>query len=93
MLLAPNNSTVQAGYAKLPPLTVVMNLATGIKQLYTLPPRKAVIAAYAQEQTDWNTWGYEERYGRLVESGNHTVLCGDWSAFSCGCHNLTVEGL
>ena len=93
MLLAPNNSTVQAGSANLPPLTVVMSLATGKKQLYILPPRKAVIAAYAQEQNDWNTWGYEERYGRLVELGNHTVLCGDWSAFSCGCHALTMEGL
>ena len=74
-------------------VTVVMNLATGQKQVYTTSPRQAVIAAHAQSRHDWNTWQYEERYGHLVESGQHTVLCGDWSAFNCSCHALTMDTL
>jgi hypothetical protein len=70
-----------------------MNLATGKKQLYILPPRQAVIAAYAQEHRDWTTWDYEKRYGPLVQHGKHTVHCGDWSAFECGCHALSLAAL
>jgi hypothetical protein len=84
---------VREGNEKLQALTVVMNLATGKKQLYILPPRQAVIAAYAQEHRDRSTLDYEKRYGSMVEYGNHTVLCGDWSAFDCGCHTLSLAGL
>lgn len=61
----------------------VMNLATAEKQEYdnTLTPEQAVIAAYAQSLGDFNTWDYEKRYAHLVETGKHTVLCGDFSAF------------
>ena len=65
----------------------VMNLSTGEKQIYTNHPALAVIAAYAQSRNDWNTWDYIARYERLVEYGKHTVLCGDFSAYYCDCHN------
>jgi hypothetical protein len=76
-----------------PVVTVVMNLATGKKQVYDTNPRKAVIAAHAQSLSDWSTWMYEQRYDHLVETTLHTVTCGDWSAFHCSCHALTMDGL
>lgn len=60
-------------------ITTVINLATGEKKDYTCSPRQAVIAAYAQDHNDWNTWDYEKRYGQLVESSQHTWLVGDWT--------------
>ena len=74
-------------------VTVVMNLATGKKQAYSCNPRQAVIAAYAQSLSDWNTWQYEQRYGHLVQKARHVVTCGDWSAFHCSCHALNMDGL
>jgi len=62
----------------------VMNLATRKIVTYTCTPREAVIAAYAQERKDWNTWQYSERYDRLVEEGQWTFLIGDWSVFKDG---------
>jgi hypothetical protein len=76
-----------------PVVTVVMNLATGKKQVYDTAPRKAVIAGHAQSLNDWNTWQYVQRYGHLVQKARHVVTCGDWSAFHCSCHALTVDGL
>lgn len=61
----------------------VMNLATQEKQVYTLPPEQAVIAAYAQAKGDYNTWDYG-KYRNLVKKGKLTVTCGDWSAFQDG---------
>jgi hypothetical protein len=61
-----------------------MNLSSGDKQNYTCTPREAVIAAYAQSEMDWNTWQYAERYNSLVEEGEHTFLCGDFSVFKDG---------
>ena len=68
------------------PVTV-LNLATQKKQIYTCTPTEAVIAAYAQARRDYNTWQYQEYYAHLVEHGAHVVLCGDFSAFNCECHN------
>lgn len=65
-------------------MTTVMNLATTAKQTYTCTPREAVIAAYAQAHNDWNTWNYAKRYGHLIVEGEHTVACGDFSAFKDG---------
>lgn len=59
---------------------IVFNLATQEHIPYTCTPREAVIAAYAQERKDYNTWNYEQQYGHLVETGKHTYLCGNWSA-------------
>jgi hypothetical protein len=63
--------------------TVVLNLGTSghEEQIYSCPPREAVIAAYAQSRRDFNTWDYEQRYGSLVEEGHVTVMCGDFAAW------------
>ena len=47
--------------------TTVVNLDTDEEIVYTIEPREAVIAAYAQSQGDWNTWDYEVNYGHLVK--------------------------
>jgi len=59
----------------------VINLCTQEEQIYTCSPREAVIAAYAQNLNDWNTWDYEQRYGKFVVEGNLTVACDDFCAF------------
>lgn len=48
------------------PLTTVVNLDTQDEQAFSIPPREAVIAAYAQSKDDWDTWDYEEKYGAMV---------------------------
>jgi hypothetical protein len=55
-----------------------VNLSTGEERLYTCSPREAVVAAYAQERKDNNTWQYAERYDHLVQQGRWHVFCGDW---------------
>jgi hypothetical protein len=61
-------------------MTRALNLATGAAREYTCPPRRAVLAAHAQDGGDWNTWGYERRYGPLVRHGVRCVTVGDWTA-------------
>ena len=62
----------------------VINLCTQEEQIYTCSPREAVIAAYAQNLNDWNTWDYEERYGNFVEIGEKSFLCGNFAALKEG---------
>ena len=59
--------------------TEVVNLKTLEKRVYALPPRDAVIAAYAQEHGDYNSWDYQ-KYESLVTVGFITVACGNWCA-------------
>jgi hypothetical protein len=48
---------------------------------YSLGPREAVRAAYAQfEKKDWNTWDYA-KYDSLVVEGEFTFSCGNFVAF------------
>jgi hypothetical protein len=63
-------------------VTRVRNLETSEVFVYTLPPREAVMCAYAASRNDYNTWQYEERYGHLVTVGKSgkTVHCGTCSA-------------
>jgi hypothetical protein len=61
-----------------------MNLCTTEKQIYTCTPKNAVISAYAQSLKDWNTWDYIKRYSYLIEEGEHTFLCGNFSVFKDG---------
>jgi len=61
-------------------MTTVHNLRTGAEQAYSCTPREAVIAAYAQERGDWNTWNYAATYGDMVTTGGYSVACGDWAA-------------
>ena len=65
-------------------MVTVMNLCTGEKMVYTCKPLVAVICAYAQSNGNFNTWDYEKNYRSLVEEGNLTFLCGDFSAFKDG---------
>jgi hypothetical protein len=66
-------------------MCIVMNLITQEKQAYTCEPREAVIAAYAQSMGDFNTWEYEEKYGKLlIKVGSYTFMCGDFSVFQDG---------
>ena len=62
----------------------VMNLLTGEKLIYTCSPKEAVVSAFAQSKNDYNTWNYKENYDHLVEEGNLTFLCGDFSVFKDG---------
>lgn len=62
----------------------VMNLATGEVMSYILPPRKAVVCAYAQSKADYSTWQYDERYDADIEEGELTLTLGDWSVFKDG---------
>ena len=63
--------------------TKVTDLATGSISYYSLPPRDAVIAAFAQnERNDWETWNYTQRYAGMVRQGNYTVTCGDFTALT-----------
>lgn len=66
--------------------TKVLNLATGEEILYSIPPERAVVAAYEQfARKNWNTWGYPEpgdhpQYVRTPKC--HT--CGDFTALAQG---------
>lgn len=61
-------------------MVTVRDLRTGREQVYSCTPRQAVIAAFAQDRGDWNTWDYETRYGHLVENGRWHFFCGDFAA-------------
>ena len=65
------------------PSVIVHNLVTGETAEYTISPRLAVMAAYAQTRGDFSTWEYERKYGKRVQSierGDHvTWTLGDWS--------------
>ena len=64
-------------------LTDVHDLRNYDELTYSLPPREAVIAAYAQSKGDWNTWDYEKKYAHLVRfsgTNDRTVSCGDFAA-------------
>lgn len=62
-------------------VTKVFNLKTGeFIATYTLKPKNAVKAAYAQFiMRDFNTWNYA-KYDDKVVSGNLSVSCGDFAA-------------
>lgn len=59
----------------------VTNLATTEVKLYTQPPRRAVICAYAQSRGDFNTWDYD-KYESMVEVTRSGFLCGDWATLN-----------
>lgn len=62
-------------------ITRVTDLRTGREAArYSLGPREAVMAAYAQDRGDYNTWDYETRYGDLPREGEAGWHCGDFSA-------------
>jgi hypothetical protein len=62
-------------------MALTRNLRTLEERTYSCPPRQAVMAAYAQERGDWNTWEYRERYGANVRESSLCFYCGDWATF------------
>lgn len=64
-------------------MVLVFNLATQQELGYFLPPALAVVAAYAQERKDYNTWMYY-KYWPLLEYSPRVVTCGDWCAIHKG---------
>ncbi len=60
--------------------TTVYKLGTKSTFVYSLPPKNAVIAAYAQDHLgDWNTGDYHQ-YNNLVQEGKHGWHLGNYSA-------------
>ncbi len=56
------------------------NLRTYAGLEFSTDPREAVMAAYAQELGDFNTWHYEAKYGAKVRRHGRTWTLGDWAA-------------
>ena len=62
------------------PVTTVIRLGTDEKYVYSLPPEKAVVAAYLQiEKWNFNTWDYNYQHP-LLRKGKYGWHCGDFSA-------------
>lgn len=62
-------------------ITQVMNLRTGSVYSYTLPPKKAVVAAFEQyEKKNFNIWNYDfVTHSELVETDDG-FKCGNFFA-------------
>lgn len=60
-------------------LSRVVNLVSGEERFYSLEPREAVIAAYAQSLGDNDTWLYEHHYGGFVFEGRFSFGIGSWA--------------
>ena len=57
----------------------VYNLASDeIRYYQGITPKQAVIASYAQNRGDWNTWEYEKKY-KATETEKF-VACGNYCA-------------
>jgi hypothetical protein len=67
-------------------MTTVTNLATGKEQVFSLPPRQAVVNAWYQSKNNWNTWQYNYEAAPVIE-GDKTVACGDFCAFKEAAHD------
>lgn len=62
-------------------LTEVVNLWSGARREFPLPPQDAVVTAYAQDHKDYNTHEYAAKYNKLVFVATVTVTCGSWCAY------------
>jgi len=66
-------------------VTKVFNLRTEQYQIFSIDAAHAVICAYEQSRSNWNTWmyqGHEIKDHSLLECGasGRTVFCGDFAA-------------
>ena len=60
--------------------TIVYHLGTENGYIYTLPPEKAVVAAYYQYgKKNFNFWEYDYSLARYSATAK-TVYCGDFAA-------------
>lgn len=60
--------------------TVVHCTRTDTEHLYTLSPRDAVLAAFALDMGDANSWDWEARWGDRISRAPHGWVAGDWWA-------------
>jgi hypothetical protein len=61
-------------------MTRVLNLRTGDEIHYTLPPKKAVTAAFEQNKGNYNTWTYNLDNHPEIRETNKFFFCGDFGA-------------
>ena len=60
--------------------TIVYQLGTENKYIYTVPPEQAVVCAYYQYGlNNYNTWKYDYSMARYSDTAR-TVYCGDFAA-------------
>ena len=67
-------------------ITTVLDLDTGKRLVYTLPPEQAVAQAFRQSRGDWNTWievDVPVEYG----PSDRTVFAGSFGAAFDGDHS------
>jgi hypothetical protein len=57
-----------------------LNLMTGDRKLFfdATTPREAVIASYALDNGDANTWDWDNKYSLLIRQTERCIFCGDW---------------
>ena len=61
-------------------ITKVLDMKAGTEYYYSLPPKKAVIAANEQKHNNYNTWDYNfENHPELRETDKF-YFCGDFGA-------------
>lgn len=66
------------------------NLKTGeLLHFSGINREETVIAAYAQELGDYNTWDYRTKYGHLLKRGRYAITCGDWTIPNLVCETNT----
>ena len=54
--------------------TVFSQEDRGLVQVYSLPPKQALVAAYEQSRGNWNTWEYESRLASGIYEFHKTPL-------------------
>jgi hypothetical protein len=76
-------------------MTKVINMETGVKYIYSLPPEKAVRVAYIQYVLGrWDTWNYSNNSNiptPSIKRGRVTISCGDFVAFFKGGFSVWPE--
>lgn len=64
--------------------TTVFHTPSETEHVYTLPPREAVLAAFALSMGDANSWNWEKRWNHYVKRTPHGWAAGDWWAYDTG---------
>lgn len=71
-------------------MTTVYTLGGQVEQVFNLPPKEAVIAAYEQSKGNYNTWTYPDNPDYLVW-GKRTVCAGNFAALKLGYYDGTSD--
>jgi hypothetical protein len=64
-------------------MTYVLNLDSGSRMVFSLPPAHAVVAAFEHDRGNhnWWTWKAPEDHPSFRQ-GRASVACGDWTALT-----------